>query len=104
VGIPFIPTATYLLPMTLGFLVIATAILGIKAHQRRGYVPFLLGVAGSITVLIGRFGFEAQALTYTGIGLVIAASIWNSWPRRPITTDFCHACAPQAQPSNQKNL
>ena len=91
VGIPFIPTATYLFPTTAAFLLVATAALGLKARQRRGHGPFLLGAVGSVALLTGRFTFAIPMLTYAGIGFVIAASIWNSIPNRPVSS--CSQCA-----------
>src|SRR6516162_7741173 len=48
-GLGFIPLSTkYLLPLTAGFLVVAVAALGLRARQRRGYFPMLLGVVASV--------------------------------------------------------
>ena len=97
VGIPFIPTTTYLFPTTAAFLLAATAALGLKARQRRGYGPFLLGAAGSVAILTGRFTFDMSMLTYLGIGSVIAASIWNSFPKRQASTAPCSQCASESK-------
>jgi len=42
VGLGFLLSATYLLPLTAGFLLIALAALAYRARQRRGYGPLVL--------------------------------------------------------------
>jgi hypothetical protein len=44
----------------------------------------LLGVAGSALILIGKFYFSAVPPTYTGITMLLAAALWNAWPRRMV--------------------
>jgi hypothetical protein len=98
VGIPFIPTAAYLFPVTTAFLVVSTVALAFRAQQRRRYGPFLLGAVGSVAVLTGRFTFDMPMLTYVGLGSVIAASLWNSLPRnRPASPASCSQCASETK-------
>jgi hypothetical protein len=93
VGLPFFPTSSYLLPMTVVFLLVAVAALGFRADERRGYWPFLLGVAASMVILVSRFVVDVRPGTYAGAGLLIAASIWNSAPRRTAVSLSCTHCA-----------
>jgi hypothetical protein len=44
VGLGFLISAAYLLPLTAGFLVIALGAMAFKAKSRHGYGPFLLGL------------------------------------------------------------
>jgi mercuric ion transport protein len=81
-GLGFLISTMYLLPLTIGFLVLTLFVLAFRANQRRGHRPFLLGTAASATVLIGKFYLESNAVTYSGIGLLVAASVWNAVPRR----------------------
>lgn len=92
VGLPLLMEASWLLPVTSAFLVIAIGVLAFRARRRRGYGPFLLGLVAAAFVLIGKFALESDPTMYTGIGLLVAASLWNSWPRR--RRQACEACAP----------
>jgi hypothetical protein len=94
VGIPFLPTSAYLLPMTGIFLLVAIAALAFRANQRRGYGPFLLGLLAAMVVLLGRFVFHVQLGTYAGVGLLVGASLWNSGPRPAAVSPSCALCAP----------
>lgn len=91
-GLPFLMETRWLLPLTAVFLVIAVGVLAFRARRRRGYGPFVLGLVAAAFVLIGKFTFESDPAMYAGIGLLVAASLWNSWPRR--TRRACEACAP----------
>lgn len=90
-GLGFLLDATWLLPATATFLAVALAALAFRARTRRGYLPLCVGSVGAVVVLAGKFVFDREAAMYAGIGLLVAASIWNSWPRpqRP----SCSACA-----------
>ncbi len=92
IGLSFLINARNLLVVTAMFLVLAVSALAFRARQRRGYGPALIGLAASVAVLIGKFSFESAAAMYGGLGLLIAASIWNSWPAKPVPA--CAQCAP----------
>ena len=80
-GLGFLISERYLLSVTAGFLLLSVGALAFRARIRRGYAPAVLGrVAGAI-VLLGKFSLESSAAIYSGLGLLIAASVWNSWPR-----------------------
>lgn len=83
-GLGFLVGSPYLLPVAAAFLAVSTGALTFRAHQRHGYAPFWTGSAGALLVLAGKFRFESVAATYAGITLLVAASIWNIWPRRVI--------------------
>jgi len=72
------------------FSALTTAALGFRASQRRGYGPLLLGVIAAAMILAGKFYFDVTQPVYPGVGLLIAASIWNGWPRRAIPA--CSEC------------
>ena len=71
--------------LTAAFLVIALAALGYRARERRGYGPLTVGLAASVAVLTCKFVIEFSAGTYVGIGLLVLASLWNTWPRYAAT-------------------
>src|SRR2546427_1723540 len=66
-GLGFIPTAPYLLPLTVGFLVVA---LGALAFRAEGGVPLVLGLVAAVIILLGKFVFESNPVTYMGAGLL----------------------------------
>ena len=82
-GLPFLLKTTYLLPLMVAALSIAVIGLGFRAKQRRGYRPLMVGVFAAALLLVGKFSFESDGMLYGGGGLLMVASIWNSWPRRP---------------------
>lgn len=96
-GISFINYTPYLLPLTIFFLLIVVASLAFRAGQRRGYSPLLLGLAAAAILLIGKFGFDSDAVMYVGLGLLMLASLWNSWPKSQTEGGACPACASAGQ-------
>ena len=91
-GLGFLMSERYLFVVTACFLMVSVAALAFRYQERRGIAPALLGVAGAAAVLIGKFHFESMAIMYAGLSVLIAASLWNSWPKWP--TQSCPQCAP----------
>lgn len=89
IGLGFLISTAYLLPITTAFLLVAVAMLGFRASARRGYGPMLLGAGASAAVLSGKFVLEAGAVMYGGLALLVAASIWNNWPSRSASCPEC---------------
>lgn len=81
VGLGFLISAKYLLPLTVAFLVLVLAALVFRARHRRGYGPFLIGVIAASAVLVGKFVWSSHTIVYSAVGLLVIASLWNSWPR-----------------------
>lgn len=82
VGLGFIISTAYLLPLTAAFLAVAVWMLAFRASKRHGYCPFLLGLLAAIAVLFGKFEWESNPAIYGAVGLLVFASVWNAWPRR----------------------
>ncbi len=80
VGLGFLISAVYLLPLTAAFLFLAVAALAFRANKRRGYGPFVLGVLAGSAVLLGKFAWESKVTMYSALGLLVVASFWNAWP------------------------
>jgi hypothetical protein len=74
----------YLLPLAALSLVIAVAALGYRASRRRGYGPFLLGLAAAVGLVVGKFVLDADVALYASIAVLVAASLWNSWPKKSV--------------------
>jgi hypothetical protein len=89
VGLGFLISTKYLLPITSTFLALAVGALAFRAHQRHGYAPFMLGLLAASGVLLGKFGWASNLATYAAVGLLVVASLWNAWPHRAPPTPCC---------------
>lgn len=89
VGLGFLLSAEYLLPITAAFLVLAVGALAFRAHQRRGYGPFVLGLLAAAGVLAGKFWWGSNPAMYAAIGVLVAASMWNARSLRAAVPGCC---------------
>ena len=76
----FLLHTAYLVPLTLVTLLVALGALGFRAQRRRGYGPLVVGLFAGVLVVVGKFALDLAVMTYGGIVLLIAVSVWNSWP------------------------
>lgn len=81
-GLGFLISTPYLVPLTIAFLILALAALAFRATRRRGYGPFLLGLIAAVAVLLGKFLWESSPTIYSAVGVLVGASMWNAWPSR----------------------
>ena len=91
-GLSFLLSSVFLLPLTALFLLVSVFALVFRARARRGYGPFALGLVAATLVLGGKFSLGSNVLAYAGVGLLISSSLWNSWPRP--AAGQCPRCAP----------
>ncbi len=91
-GLGFINYTPYLLPLTTAFLFLSLIALGWRASRRRGYGPLFVGIAASVMLLVGKFAFDSDAAMYAGMAVLVAASLWNAWPRARQAAGNCLAC------------
>ena len=89
VGLGFLISAKYVLPITAAFVVLAVAALAFRARRRHGYRPFLIGLVAAVGVLAGKFWWESNPAMYAAVGLLIIASVWNAWPLSVSGPDCC---------------
>jgi len=99
-GLAFLLKTAYLLPITVVALIVVVAALGFRATRRRGYGPFVLGVFAASLLLVGKFVLEFNLATYGGIGLLIVASVWNTWPIKPAKRELVQLAVPQDNSTN----
>ena len=92
VGLDFLISTAYLLPLTAAFLFLAVAALLFRANKRRGYGPFVLGLVAGSAVLLGKFAWESKLTMYSALGLLVVASLWNAWPLRDGEAATCPEC------------
>lgn len=94
-GIGFVDYTPWLMPATLLFLAVTLATLAWR--PRRGFAPFLLGAVASNVVLAGKFAFDSELAVYTGVALLVVASLWNAWPLRKKLA--CPSCLKPGHPA-----
>ncbi len=92
-GLGVLIETAYLLPLTVLFLGVAVLALGLGAKNRRGYGPFALGTAGVVLAVAGKFALDFSQAAYGGVGLLVVASLWNSWPKQAVVSGACPSCA-----------
>ena len=94
IGLGFLISEVYLLPLTAAFLFLNLWAMAFRANQRHGYGPFLLGIVAAIGVLLGKFVWESNPAMYGAVGLLVIPSLWNMWPRRdtPSQATTCPDC------------
>ena len=94
IGLGFVDYTPYLFPLTSAFLALAVFSLGYRAKKRRGYRPLIVGIIAAMVVSIGKFAFTSDAAMYGGIALLMAGSLWNSWPQKERDNGSCPTCNP----------
>ena len=82
IGLSFLISAAYLLPLTIAFLILTLATLAYRAKERHGFGPFFVGLFAAIGILLRKFLLESNAAIYSAVGILVVASLWNAWPRR----------------------
>ena len=91
-GLGFLLSGRYLLPIAAILLGLTLAMLAYRARARRGYGPFFLGIAGAAGAIAGKFVFSIDLILYLGLVLILAAAVWNVWPRPRAAS--CPTCTP----------
>ncbi len=79
-GLAFLMNTVYLFPLTASCLTLAVGGLAVGAKRRQGYAPFWAGLFAAAVLLCGKFVIGWDSVVYGGIALLLAASVWNSWP------------------------
>lgn len=78
-GVGFVNYTPYMLPLTAVFFALALASLGDQARRRRNFAPLLVSLLAALLVIIGKFAILSALTVYSGIALLVGASLWNSW-------------------------
>jgi len=91
IGVGFFNYTDYLFPISIAALAFALGALLYKAKTRRGYGPFWLGLISSCFAIVGKFYIESNYIFYFGVVTLIAASFWNSWPKKNVS-QACTVC------------
>jgi len=99
-GLGFLASSTYLLPLTGALLAVAVAGLGLQIKSK-GYGPFAMSLVSVATILPGKFLIGSNLMTYGGVALLVIASAWSLVPRRLADSASCSTCAPSGAGSHQ---
>jgi len=99
-GLGFLASTAYLLPLTGVILAVAVAGLGLQIKSK-GYGPFVVGLLSFATILPGKFMIGSNLMTYTGVALLVIASAWSLAPRRSAASASCPTCALSGEGSHQ---
>ncbi len=99
-GVGFLASSAYLMPLTGALL--AVAVVGLRLQAKtKGYGPFVLGLASAAAILPGKFLIASSAITYAGAALLVIASAWSLAPGRPAAAASCPTCASSGEGSHQ---
>lgn len=82
-GLGFLFDERVLAPLIAGFLAIgvASALASTRSHRRPG--PLVATLGGSLLVVAGRLVWRVSPLVVAGVAVLVAASLWNLWLKRP---------------------
>ena len=80
-GLTALLDTTVQMILTVLLLSVALGALLFKAKSRRGYGPFALGASASTLLGFSKFVMGSDPVTYTAVGVLVLAGIWNVWPR-----------------------
>lgn len=83
-GLGFVLREEFLAPAIVVFLAVGVLSVGTSArtHGRPG--PLVLTIVGAVLVVSGRLVWSVPSLVYGGAALLLAASAWNLWLKRPL--------------------
>jgi len=88
-GLGFIDYSPWLLPVMVIFLGTSVAIFAWQGYRRHSYGPLLVGVIGAVLIIWNRLVPGSEWVLYGGVALLIAASVWNVWPRKVCAIGGC---------------
>ncbi len=99
-GLGFLGSSNYLLPLTGALLAVAVVGLGLQIRSK-GYAPFVLSLVSVAAILPAKFLMESNLMTYGGVALLVAASVWSLAPRRSADSASRSTRAPSGESSHQ---
>jgi hypothetical protein len=88
-GLGFLGSSTYLLPVTGALLAVAVVGLGMQITTA-GYGPFVLGLVSVATILPGTFLMRSDGITFGGVALLMVASVWSLARRRTFNSNITY--------------
>lgn len=83
VGLGVVLTERVLAPLIVVFLALGVLSVAWATRSHRKLSPLVVTVTGSLAVVLGRLVWNVAPVLYTGVALLIGASLWNLWLKRP---------------------
>jgi mercuric ion transport protein len=99
-GLGFLASSAYMLPLAGALLAIAVVGLGLQA-KTKGYGPLVLGLLSAAVILPGKFMVASSLMTYAGVALLVIASAWSLAPKRSAASVGCTTCATSGDGGHQ---
>ena len=99
-GLGFLSSSTYLVPLTGALLAVAVAGLGLQIKSA-GYGPFAFGLVSAGAILVGKFVINSNLTTYAVVALLMIASVWSLVPRRSTASASCSTRSPAVEANHQ---
>nr|WP_281721458.1 hypothetical protein [Nitrosomonas nitrosa] len=93
-GLGFVLKTKYLLPLTVLFLFASLGSLAYKVKARGGLWPFFAGFIAAVMIVYGKFGIDSDVVVYSGVAILVCASLWKSWARIKSKIASCCNCTP----------
>ena len=87
-GLGFLISTAYMLPLTAGFLVVSLGTMALRAKNPRGYGPFLIGLVAGGAVLLAKFAWQSNPVVYSALGVLIMSWAWDAWPPKNATVEI----------------
>lgn len=82
-GLGFLFNDRILAPLIGVLLAVGLVTVGWSARSHRRAGPLLVTILGSAAVVAGRLVWSVPAMLYGGAALLVGASLWNLWLKRP---------------------
>jgi hypothetical protein len=82
-GLGFVMSERVLAPVIALLLTVGCASVAWSARCHRRVAPLALALVGSAAVVAGRLVWSIPVVTYAGAALLVGASVWNLWLKRP---------------------
>jgi mercuric ion transport protein len=98
-GLGFLASASYLLPLTAALLAVALVSLSLQGKSK-GYGPFVLGIVSAAMILPAKF-LASNAMAYTGVAVLVIATGWCLAPGHPGAPASCTTCPPAGEDDHQ---
>jgi len=89
-GVGVLLTERVLVPLIVAFLVVGVLSVGWATQGHRKPGPLVATVGGSLAVVLGRLVWSVPPVLYAGVGLLVTASLWNLWLKRPRPEPLIH--------------
>ncbi len=85
-GITAILDESVLAPLIAVFLAFGVGSIAWTTRSHRRVAPLVLSITGAASVIAGRLVWDVAAVLYVGAALLVTASLWNLWLKRPRRT------------------